>query len=183
MVPWSGIIRALLDRRGDAVISSMSITEERKKLVAFTNRYYRTPQQLVARKGFDRPITPEGLRGLRIGINADTTSEQYAVQHFGATAEIVALPGNQDDVTRALIAGKLDLILADSLAMWRFTISPEGRDFTFVGEPIYADDDIGIAVRKEDEALRRRLNAAIARIRLDGTYQKINAKYFPFSIY
>ena len=53
----------------------------------------------------------------------------------------------------------------------------------FIGKPIYVDEDIGIAVRKQDDALRQRLNAALARIRLDGTYQKINAKYFPFSIY
>jgi polar amino acid transport system substrate-binding protein len=67
--------------------------------------------------------------------------------------------------------------------MWHFTASTEGRSVTFVGEPIYVDEEIGIAVRKEDDALRERLNAALARIRLDGTYQKINAKYFPFSIY
>ncbi len=183
-MPFEKTIPALIAGRGDAIMASMSITEERKKLVAFTNRYYRTPMQFIARKGFARPLTPEGLRGLKIGMNADTTEERYAREHFGATAEIIALPGGtQDNVNRALIQGRIDLELADLLVIWQFTASPEGRDFTFVGQPIYVDDDIGIAVRKEDEALRQRLNAAIARIRLDGTYRKINAKYFPFSIY
>ena len=50
-------------------------------------------------------------------------------------------------------------------------------------EPIHVDENVAITVRKQDEALRERLNAAIARIRLDGTYEKINARYFPFSIY
>lgn len=184
-LPFEEMIPALLAGRGDAVIASLSITEERKKRVAFTNRYYRTPMQFVARKGFDRPITRDGLRGLKIGVTADTTNEAYARRTFGGAAAIVTIEGEnaQDDLYQALQAGKVDLALSDTLTMWQLTASPEGRDFAFVGEPIYVDQDIGIAVRKQDEALRQRLNAAIARIRLDGTYQKINAKYFPFSIY
>jgi len=182
-VPFEETIPALMVGKGDAIISSLSITEERKKLVAFTNHYYRTPMQFVARKGFAHAMTPEGLSGLSIGVTPGTTNERYARQKFGATARIMPLTGDQDVLYQALIQGSIDLALSDSLAMWRFTASPEGKDFAFVGEPIYVDEAIGIAVRKEDEALRERLNAAIARIRLDGTYQKINAKYFPFSIY
>jgi ABC-type amino acid transport substrate-binding protein len=182
-LPFQEMIPALVVGRGDAIIASLSITAERKQLVAFTNRYYRTPMQFVARKGFDRPITPDGLRGLRIGVGADTTNERYARQSFGDRAEIVPVPGDEDDINRTLIDGKVDLLLGDTLGMWRFTTSTDGSGFAFIGKPIYVDEDIGIAVRKEDDALRQRLNAALARIRLDGTYQKINAKYFPFSIY
>jgi lysine-arginine-ornithine-binding protein len=184
-LPWEQTIPALIAGQGDAIISSMSITAERKKLVAFTNRYYRTPMQFVARKGFNRLMTRDGLRGLRIGVNLETTAERYVRQTYGGAVQIVAVAGadEQEELYRALIQGKVDLAISDSLVMWRFTTSPKGRDFAFVGEPIYVDDEIGIAVRKEDEALRRRLNEAIVRIRLDGTYQKINAKYFPFSIY
>jgi ABC-type amino acid transport substrate-binding protein len=182
-VAFEEALPALIAGKGDAVIASMTITEERKKLVAFTNHYYRTAMRFVARKGFDRPITPDGLRGLRIGGSTDSTGEAYARQVFGGTAEIVSIPRYQEDLYRALIEGKIDLAISDSLEMWAFTTSAEGRDFIFVGAPIYLNGDIGIAVRKEDNALRERLNAAIARIRLDGTYAKINAKYFPFSIY
>ena len=52
-----------------------------------------------------------------------------------------------------------------------------------MGKAYELDDGIGIAVRKEDDALRQRLNAALAAILADGTYKKINARYFPFSIY
>ena len=184
-IPFEEMIPALIAGRGDAVIGSVSITAERKKLVAFTNRYYRNPMQFVARKGFDRPITADGLKGLKIGVTPATTGEAYARKNFGAVTEIVTIGGvdEQDTLWAALIAGKVDLVLSDSLPMWHFTASTEGRSVTFVGEPIYVDEEIGIAVRKEDDALRERLNAALARIRLDGTYQKINAKYFPFSIY
>jgi ABC-type amino acid transport substrate-binding protein len=184
-LPFEEVIPALVAGRGDVIVASLSITAERKKLVAFTNRYYRNPMQFVARKGFDRPITPEGLKGLKIGVTPETTAEAYTRKIFGAAAEIVSIGGvnEQDDLYAALSAGKVDLILSDSLPMWHFTVSAEGRGVTFVGAPIYVDEEIGMAVRKEDDSLRERLNAAIARIRLDGTYQKINAKYFPFSIY
>jgi ABC-type amino acid transport substrate-binding protein len=182
-VSFEQMIPALLAGRGDVIIASLSITEERKKLVAFTNRYYRTPMQFIARRGFDRPITRDGLRGLRIGVTAGGTDEVYARNNFSGAATIVPLAGDENILNHALIEGQVDLLLGDSLAMWPFITSTQGRDFAFVGEPIYVDQDIGIAVRKQDEALRQRLNAAIARIRLDGTYQKINAKYFPFSIY
>ncbi len=58
-----------------------------------------------------------------------------------------------------------------------------GAGFQLVGKAYELDDGIGIAVRKEDDALRQRLNAALAAILADGTYKKINARYFPFSIY
>jgi ABC-type amino acid transport substrate-binding protein len=184
-VPFDQTIPTLTGGRGDAIISSMAITGERKQLVAFTNRYYRTPMRMVARKGFDRPISRDGLRGLKLGAAPDTTAASYAEATFGGAAEIVTTIGadNEIDLYRALVAGKVDLVLSDMLAIWQFVASPEGRDIVFVGDPIHVDEDIGIAVRKDDDGLRERLNAAIARIRLDGTYDKINAKYFPFSIY
>ena len=82
--------------------------------------------QFVARKGFDRPVTRDGLKGLKIGVTAETANERYARQNFGGTAEIVPVPGDQDDLYQALIHGKTDLALSDSLAMWQFTTSPEG---------------------------------------------------------
>jgi polar amino acid transport system substrate-binding protein len=141
--------------------------------------------QFIAHKGFARPITLDGLKGLKIGVIPSTTAEAYARKTFGPVAEIVVIGGanEQDTLYQSVVEGQVDLVLSDSLSLWQLTVSAQGRELTFVGEPIYVDEEIGIAVRKEDDTLRERLNAAIARIRLDGTYQKINAQYFPFSIY
>jgi ABC-type amino acid transport substrate-binding protein len=184
-MPFENMIPALIAGHGDAIVSSLSITAERKKVVAFTNRYYRNPMQFIAHKGFERPITAEGLKGLKIAVTPSTTAEVYARKSFGQLCDIVLIGGvnEQDTMYQALVDGKVDLVLSDSLALWQLTASAQGRDLTFVGQPIYVDEEIGMAVRKEDDTLRERLNAAIARIRLDGTYEKINAKYFPFSIY
>ena len=180
-MPFEQTIQALVDGRGDAIVASLSITAERRKLVAFTDRYYRTPIQFVAPRGFARPVTAEGLRGLRIAVTRGTTAEAALQSQFVGT-EIAGFV-TQTEANQALVDGRAELVLADSFAMWRFLKSDPGRGFAAVGGPLYVDEGIGIAVRKDEDTLRRRLNLAIARLRLDGTYQKINAKYFPFSIY
>ncbi|MNJ64980.1 Histidine-binding periplasmic protein precursor [compost metagenome] len=74
-------------------------------------------------------------------------------------------------------------MLADKFAQWEWLNSPAGKNFEFKGEPVFEDDKIAIGIRKGEDALRERLNKALAEILADGTYEKINAKYFPFSIY
>jgi ABC-type amino acid transport substrate-binding protein len=151
-MPFDQTIPALIARRGDAIVASISITEERKKLVAFTDRYYRTPIQFVAARGFQGQVDDQGLKGMRIGVDHGTTSETYVHAHFANSVTIIAFA--------ALIEGRVDLILADSFAMWQFVKSEAGRSTAEVGGPVYVDEGIGIAVRKEDDGLRQRLNLA-----------------------
>jgi ABC-type amino acid transport substrate-binding protein len=127
-------------------------------------------------------VTAEGLGGLRIGVERSTTSEAYLDSHFADASHIVGL-GRQIDINQALIDGRADLIVGDPIALWKFLKGAAGQGYAAVGAPIQVDEGIGIAVRAADDGLRRRLNLAIARLRLDGTYEKINARYFPFSIY
>lgn len=82
-----------------------------------------------------------------------------------------------------LAAGRLDAVFADKFVNWEWLESEAGQDFEFKGGPVFEDDEIAIAVRKGNKALVERLNKALKEIREDGTYQKINDKYFPFDIY
>jgi polar amino acid transport system substrate-binding protein len=75
----------------------------------------------------------------------------------------------------------VDALLGDKYASYEWLKSKEGESFEFKGEPLPGDDKIGIAVRKDDP-LREKLNEALKEIIADGTYKKINDKYFPFSI-
>jgi polar amino acid transport system substrate-binding protein len=175
---WDGIIPGLLARKYDAIVASMSITDERKKAVDFTDRYYSNSLRFIARKGSG--IDPNNLKGKSIGAQRATIAANYAEGVKDAEAKLY---DTQENAYLDLSSGRIDLLVTDMLPGDDWLQSEQGTGFEFVGENIDIDDKIGIAVRKGDDKLRESLNKAIAAIIADGTYAKINAKYFPFSIY
>ncbi len=184
---WDGIIPALLARKYDAIVASMSITEERKKKVAFTNKYYNTPAKFVRKKGSGIEISKEGLKGKTVGVQRATTHDNFITGEFGAEVDIKRY-ATQDEAYLDAVVGRLDLLLADSVAMEDgFLKTDKGKDFEFVGPGFsdvkYFGEGVGIAIRKRDTDLVQMFNKAIAGIRADGTYKKINAKYFPYDVY
>lgn len=184
---WDGIIPGLLARKYDAIIASMSITEERKKAVDFTNKYYQTPARFVAKKGSNFEISKTGLAGKKVGVQRATIHDNFLTDNFGDTVEIVRY-GTQDEANLDLVAGRLDLLLADSVALSEGLLkTPQGADYEFVGPP-YSDpkwfgEGAGIAVRKDDTDLKEMFNKAIDTIRADGTYDRIAQKYFNFDVF
>lgn len=177
---WDGLIPGLKVRKFDAIIASMSITEERLKVVDFTNKYYSGGLRFLGKKkdAFD----PKNLKGKVIGAQRSTIAAQYLEDNFADTAKL-KFYDNQDNVYLDLQAGRLDIVLSDELPTYNWLKSSGAGDkFDFKGEAFKKDDNIGIAVRKGDK-LKGKFNKALAEILADGTYQKINAKYFPFSIY
>ena len=184
---WDGIIPALLARKYDAIIASMSITEERKKKVAFTNKYYATPAKFAQAKGAGIEISAEGLKGKTVGVQRATTHDNFVTSTFGDAVDIRRY-GSQDEAYLDAVAGRLDLLLADSVAMADgFLNTPDGAGWEFVGpgytNPEFFGDGAGIAIRKKDQDLVDKLNAAIDAIRANGKYQEINDKYFEFDVY
>ncbi|MBK8908143.1 MAG: ABC transporter substrate-binding protein [Rhodospirillales bacterium] len=177
---WDGIIPGLLARKYDAIVASMSITEERQKAVAFTDKYWSNKLRFVAPKGSD--FDPQKLDGATIGAQRATISALYLEDNFADQVDI-KLYDTQENAYLDLATGRTDAVLADMLVSYDWLQTEEGQGFDFVGEAAKLDDRIGIAVRKEDEELVRKLNDAIAAIRANGTYAEINAKYFPFDIY
>ena len=183
---WDGMIPALLARKFDTIIASMSITEERKKKVDFTVKYYNTPAKLVAKKNPGFEGTAAGLDGKRLGVQRATT-HQCSAEKLYPGAELV-LYATQDEVWQDLGSGRLDAQLSDSLQAYEgFLVLDVGQDFDFLGDAL---DDVecqgvgaGFAIRKEDSALRDALSKAIQDIREDGTYKVINDKYFAVDIY
>lgn len=179
---WDGIIPALNARKFDFLIASMSITEERKGAVDFTDPYYSNKLQFIAPRSVDFKTDADSLEGKVIGAQRATIAGMWLEDNLADVVD-VKLYDTQDNAYLDLTAGRIDGILADKFVNWEWLKSKAGQDFEFKGEPVYDDDKIGIAVRKGDDALRERLNAALKAIVEDGTYQKINDKYFPFNIY
>ena len=184
---WDGIIPGLLAKKYDCIIASMSITEERKKKVDFTDKYYMTPAKFVAKKGAGIEISKKGLKGKTVGVQRATVHENFVRDKFGDTVKIKSY-ATQDEANMDLVSGRVNVVIADSVVLLGgFLETDAGKDFEFVG-PAFSDkkwfgEGIGIAVRKGEGDLLEMINKAIKEIRAKGTYQKINAKYFDFDVY
>ena len=178
---WDGIIPGLLSRKYDAIVASMSITEERKRVVDFTDHYYSNVLAYIAPKGKTIEATKDGLKGLTVGAQRATLAGQYLEDNLGDVVT-VKLYDTQDNAYLDLAAGRLDVLLSDKFPAYDWLTTDAGKGFEFKGKDIDTNDQIGIAIRKNDP-LKERFNKALQAIVDNGTYQKINAKYFPFSIY
>jgi len=183
---WDGMIPGLLAKKYDAIIASMSITEERKKKVDFTGKYYNTPAKFIAPVGKGYDVSPEGLDGLSVGVQRATTHENFLRDNFpGLDIRVYA---TQDEANADLASGRVDLGHADSVALMDGFLNTDlGMGFEFVGPdynvPEWHGVGAGIAVRKGEDELRMALDKAIDTIRANGTYEKINAKYFDFDVF
>ncbi|MET0519614.1 MAG: ABC transporter substrate-binding protein [Burkholderiaceae bacterium] len=183
---FDGLIPALQSRKVDAIIASVSITPERQKVIAFSNAYYNTPARFVAKSGAKFDFTPAGLKGKKIGVQRATIHEAFANDMF-KQSEIVRY-ATQDQAFLDLKSGRIDLSLADLVAIDQgFLSKPDGKGFAVLG-PSY--DDVkyfgtgsGVGLRKADEkTLGKKFNDAIAAIQANGTFKKLNDKYFPYDI-
>lgn len=177
---WDGMIPGLLARKYDAIVASMSITEERQQAVDFTDPYFSNKLRFVAAEG-TKP-DPADLAGKVIGAQRATVSASYLEEHPIKGAK-VKLYDTQENAYLDLASGRVDVILADMLVSYEWLTSGAGEGFAFLGEPIDIGDRFGIAVRKGNTQLLAKLNAALAEIIADGTYEELSAKYFPITVH
>ena len=186
-IPWDGLIPALTSKKIDAIMNSMSITEERKKSIDFSDKYYNTPTAVIGPKDQTFDATPAGLKGKIIGVQVSTTHAAYVKKHFADAAEIKEYQ-TQDEANQDLAAGRIDATQADSIALGAFLKSDQGKACCDLKGMVAEDLEIlgpgvGAGLRKEDAELKGKINAAIKAIRDNGTYETITKKYFDFDIY
>lgn len=185
-VAWDGIIPSLTGGTIDAIMASMSITEDRMKTIDFTDPYYDTPTVIAADKSSDIEPNAASLKGKIIGVQASTVHQAYVNAHFSDAGEIRVYQ-TQDEANQDLVAGRIDATQADSIALADFVASDGGSCCEIKGS--VPDDKailglgVGAGVRKGDDALREQLNAGIKTILDNGTHAEITAKYFKTSIY
>lgn len=184
---WDSMIPGLQARKYDIIVSSISITEDRKKVVDFSDRYYKTPSSIVVKS--DTKFTgPASLKGKKIGVLKGSTQEKYALGELKPAGVTIVPYEAQDQVYLDIKAGRLDGTVADKVEVnGGFLSKPEGKGYGFVGpdqyDTKYYGDGIGVAMRKGQDKLKADISAAIKSIRSNGTYEKISKKYFSFDPY
>jgi polar amino acid transport system substrate-binding protein len=183
---WDGIVRALLAKEYDAIMSSLHITANRRKRIAFSRPYYLIPPALIGRKdGNLDDASPASLSGRTIGTVADSHHAAF-LEHSYKEATIRTF-GKLEEANLDLFVGRLDLVLADKLALWRFLESREGKSCCrFVADvpadPAFYGEGVAVGLRKEDAALKDAFDAALAAIKANGVYDRVRARYFPFDV-
>lgn len=183
---WDGIIPGLQAQKYDAIIASLYITDERRKVIAFSDKYYNVPSRFVVPEGSNYEISAEGLAGAVVGTQRATSFERYM------TAEMpevdVRLYGTMDEAYLDLTSGRLDAVLGDVVALQDgFLSKPDGAGFELRGpeftKPEYFGYGAGVAVRQDDQAIADAFSEAIKALREDGTYQEISQKWFGLDVY
>jgi arginine/ornithine transport system substrate-binding protein len=184
---WDSMIPGLQAKKYDVIISSMSITADRLKVIDFTDKYYNTPSRVVLKK--DVKFTgPASIKGKKIGVLKGSTQEKYAMGELKTVGVEVVPYEAQDQVYLDIKSGRLDGTVADFVEVTGgFLSKPEGKDYQLVGPELYIEKYFGIGagfgLRKGDAALKKELNGAITALRGNGAYQKVNDKYFKFDVY
>jgi polar amino acid transport system substrate-binding protein len=168
--PFSGIIAGVKEGRYDAAIASHAITEERKQQVNFSDPYYLSGGQLFTRP--DGTISKlEDLKDAEVAVALGTTHEKMARQY---TQNIKTY---DSDVTalRALEQGKHDVVITDSI-VGEIAIQ-QGLKIKKSGSPL-SEVQHGIAVRKGNDELLKKINEALAQLKANGKYLELSQKYF-----
>jgi polar amino acid transport system substrate-binding protein/arginine/ornithine transport system substrate-binding protein len=180
---WDGMIPALNAEKFDMIVASMTITEERLKAVDFSDPYYDVPSRWIAKAGVFADATPEALAGKTIIVLRNSPRADYVNENY-PDSRILQVT-KETDVYLELAAGRGDIAFGSSVVSGEaFLKKPEGAGFAQVGEAVRLGGGrgVGIAVRKDEPDLLARINAALAEIKADGTYDALQTKYFDFDI-
>ncbi|WP_027061347.1 transporter substrate-binding domain-containing protein [Mesorhizobium loti] len=182
---WDGMIPGLLVKKFDGIFASMTITEERKKQIDFTDPYYQTAASFVASDGTKIDFADKALGGLKIGTIPGVAQCYLEKTYPNASVQVYQ---NAEDMFLDVAAGRLDAVFSDRIQLDFGLLKTErGKGFAFKGDPVSEPGcfgaGIGIGLRKDDTELREALNKAIKEVRADGTYKTINDKYFSYDIF
>lgn len=178
---WDGIIPGLLSRKYDAIMSSMTITAERQEKVLFSEPYYTTPSAWFGKKtNAELDVSSqEVLKGKVVGVQRGTVQDTYVTDNFGSAVDVKRY-STADELVLDLTGGRLDLVFLDYPVGEQTVIT--NADYSQVGGLIKMGDGAGVAFRKRDEDLAQMFNAALKKLKDDGTYDTIMKKYFKYDI-
>ena len=173
---WDGIIPGLKAGKYDAIVAAMSITPERAQQVAFTEPYFSNSLVFLAKKdsSFD-PSKSSDINAHSIAAQRSTLSSQWLESEYPEVN--MKLYDTLSNAFLDLESGRVDAMISDKLPAIEWLSSESGGDYAVKGDEIDIDDHFAIAVRPGDE-LQAKINQSLANLKANGTYDKINQKYF-----
>lgn len=172
---FNGIIPALQARNADIALAGITITDEREKIVDFSDPYYDSGLRLLVRANDDSIKKVDDLEGKTVGTKIGSTSANYLQKNVGEKAEITPYPGSSD-MYMALLAGSVDAVFYDAPNVGYFS-KTQGEGRAKVVGPLYEGQQYGIALADGSKWVEK-VNKALAEMKEDGTYDEIHKKWF-----
>lgn len=172
---WDSIIPNLLAGNYDAIMAGMSITDERKKSITFSDEYKPVdPSLYLVKKGTQLDF--DKLEGKSVGIQGATIQDAFAKEKWGAKNTLKSYE-KADQSLADVMAGTVDVVLADGEFV-RTAVAGSNGELEVVGPKEMIGGGIGIGMRPDDTKLHEKVNAALAEIKKDGTLETLTKKYF-----
>ncbi|MBX3607066.1 MAG: basic amino acid ABC transporter substrate-binding protein [Piscinibacter sp.] len=175
--PWEGIFNSLQQGDRDMLASSITITDERKQTMDFTNPYF-DAYQLIAVKENSKVAKFDDLKKLKVGVQTGTTGDEAVTKLLGKNSTAIKRFESTPLALKELEAGGVDAVVADNGVVVNYVTNNAGAKFKTVSDKAFVPEQYGFAVKKGNTELLEKLNKGLADIKADGTYDQIYAKYF-----
>lgn len=180
--PVKEIIPALQSGEVFFAVASIVETDERKKLINFSNQYYKTVNLFFKRKGEQHIITDENIKEIRIGVERGSSEAYILKEKYGKDTEIVEADGIKQ-LFNDLKTGKVEVIYIISIVGYDYLLQSEAGDFEPVKNFSKEKEEVQrvkIAIPKGQDALTEDINRALDIMMRSGEFQRINRKYFDY---
>jgi polar amino acid transport system substrate-binding protein len=175
--PWEGIFNALAQGDRDLLVSTITITAERKQTIDFSDPYF-DAHQLIAVKEKSTVAKFADLKPLKVGVQTGTTGDDVVSKLLGKTSTQVRRFESAPLAIKELEAGGLDAVVIDNGVLVNFVANNPASKVRLVNDPAFEPEQYGIAVRKGNADLLAKVNKGLADVRADGTYDRLYQTYF-----
>jgi polar amino acid transport system substrate-binding protein len=175
--PWEGIFNALQQGDRDLVVSAVTITDERKGTMDFSEPYF-DARQLIAVKNDSKVTGFDDLKALKVGVQTGTTGDEAVTKLLGKNSTAIKRFESTPLALKELESGGVDAVVADNGVVIHYVANNPGGKFKTVTDKAFVPERYGIALKKGNAELKGKLDKGLADIKADGTYDRIYAKYF-----
>ncbi|MFS6938151.1 basic amino acid ABC transporter substrate-binding protein [Neisseria animaloris] len=176
--PWDSLFPGLSNGDADILASAVTITDERKQTMDFSEPYFEITQVILVPKGKDINSVEDLKQVKRVGVVTGQTGDFAASKILGNNNSKIARYETLPLVVKELENGGLDAVISDSAVIDNYIKNNSNKGFSMVAVPDFEVEHYGLAVRKGDTATQTMLNEALKKVRESGEYDKIYDKYF-----
>ncbi|MGF6147561.1 Glutamine-binding periplasmic protein precursor [Kingella potus] len=177
--PFEGIFANVAKGDSDVALASITITDERKQIVDFTDPYFEATQMIVtSEKGSDIQSFAD-LKNRSVSVQNGTTADLILQDLQGKDSKLIRRFENMPLAFKELAAGGVDAAVGDNGVVQYFVANNPGVKYNMFVDPSFPKEHYGFALKKgRNDGLREKINKGLAAVKADGTYAEIERKWF-----